>query len=171
MKSLLFPLLFLLAAASSLPGTAQALAGQSAARHCDLQAYLLEVLIYGEYRVYDADGRTTSLDAALGGDHMVEELRYFETYSGLWPMYEELCVRTDFDVVLLGTLQPGGTLRIFGIEWEADAIRLYETFTPDDSEDGLFPLMRGALAFYILPASGQWLPGAENIDLSETLHQ
>ena len=124
---------------------------------CGLQGPLLDLLIQGAYTVYDPAGNPLSLDAALGLPAAVEELTRFDAHSQLLPMLEEICVRTSFDLVVLGSLRPGGVVHLLGIDWAPDAIYLYETQPAAGEAGDLLPLVRGPLFLMIVP-EGQRLP-------------
>ncbi|TAE47636.1 MAG: hypothetical protein EAZ89_17340 [Bacteroidetes bacterium] len=118
--------------------------------HCGLQTFLTRLLRSGNSTIYDAAGRELSLAEAMGSEAAAEELSYVERYTLYWPMYEEVCVRADFEIVVFGSLQPGGSAAIYAIEWGSEDIRLYETQTATSSRDGFFPLQKGKLRFRIV---------------------
>lgn len=125
-------------------------APEVAAWHCGLQTFLTRLLRSGNSTIYDASGRELSLAQAMGSEAAAEELSYLERYTLFWPMYEEVCVRADFEIVVFGSLQPGGPAAIYAIEWGSEDIRLYETLTSSNSRDGFFPLEKGKLRFRIV---------------------
>ena len=118
---------------------------------CGLQSHLINLFKSGDYVMYDYAGNITNTAIAFGTEAIVEELEFFEENTVLWPMYEETCVRAEFEMVVLGSFHPKGSAKIYGIEWEPEEIRLYETQAAVTSVDGLFPLVKGPLAFTIRP--------------------
>jgi len=117
---------------------------------CGLQMPLIQVLTEGAYTVYSAGGTPTTLDGALGIAGARDELALFASHYDLWPMLEELCVRSSLDVVVLGSPRPGAETRILAIEWAPDAIYLYETRPQDGSGHDWLPLERGPLFVIIV---------------------
>ncbi len=119
--------------------------------HCGLQAYLNDLLRSGQYEIYDAQGTIVSPEEAFGVRALEEEVSFFESYSYFWPGYEELCVRSDQEVVVLGGTYPGAETRILAIEWGVNEIRLFETSVRNTSQDGAYPLQKGELAYLVVP--------------------
>lgn len=125
--------------------------------HCGLQAYLGAMLRQGNFELYDAEGQLLAPQEVFGSAYG-EELSYLEAFSYFWPGYEELCVRADFEVVVIGGAHPTANIDIYAIEWDVREIRLYETRVADYSEDGAFPLEKGALRYHIVPSQVQAAP-------------
>ena len=119
---------------------------------CGLQGAFTAFLRLGKYTVERPDGKVISLAKAFGTEAPIEELMCLEEYSGLWPMYEEDCVCSEFDIVLLGSLQPGGSAAFFAIEWQNHQILLYKTLRSEESGD---LIQKGPLALIIRPAFEQ----------------
>lgn len=119
--------------------------------HCTMQYHLIDILSEGTYTLYDPDFKELTLLEAFGSENLVEELKFFEAFHTAWPMYEEICVSAPFEVVVLGENNPAGSMNIFAIEWNSSEIRLYETLVHDESEDGVFPLVKGDLKVIIVP--------------------
>ncbi|MEZ4851388.1 MAG: hypothetical protein R3B93_22795 [Bacteroidia bacterium] len=117
---------------------------------CGLQQHLSSLIASGNFEIYDRLGNLTNEEHAFGTTALAEELTFFEDNAVLWPMYEETCVRAEFEMVVIGSFNPGGSAEIYGIEWEPDEIRLYETHSVA-TIDGLFPLVKGELMFTIRP--------------------
>ncbi|MEL6133737.1 MAG: hypothetical protein AAFR59_10270, partial [Bacteroidota bacterium] len=119
--------------------------------HCHMQYHVIDILTQGRYTLLSPDLRVLSLREAFGQENLLDDLYFFEQFSSLWPMYEEICVRAPFEVVVLGGLSPGSTQKTYAIEWTSAEIRLYQTYAGKDSEDGVFPLKKGKLQMIIIP--------------------
>jgi hypothetical protein len=124
---------------------------QASAWHCQMQSALIRLLQQPGSQIFDSAGRALSPEEAFGSASLMDELAYLDRYSLFWPLFEEVCVRAPFEVVIIGALHPGGSAEVYAIEWDSEEVRLYETHSAEESEDGYFPLKRGALRFRILP--------------------
>lgn len=120
---------------------------------CGLQEVLTSYLSEDNFRVFNAEGYEVTPEMAFGTAAVVEEMEFFEDNAYLWPMYEEICIRTDFDMVVIGGFYPGGSATIYAIEWDPEEIRLYQTYVAPGSEDGTFPILKGDLIYRILPGN------------------
>lgn len=118
---------------------------------CTAQTELLTILQEGNFNLYDAQGHMRGLAEAFGMTNPEEDLYYLQEWLPGWPMYEEACVRAAQPIVWLGTLEPGGTLRMYVVDWTEDTIYLYESPPEPGSADGWFPMRRGPLAWTIVP--------------------
>lgn len=125
---------------------------------CGLQEYLHAIFEQGQFELYSAEGRLISPEEAFGLTAFRDDLEYLSAFSYFWPGYEEMCVRADMEVVLIGGSYPGADLQIYAIEWDVDEIRLYETNLGSESEDSAFPVKKGPLAFTIVPFQVQDAP-------------
>lgn len=128
--------------------------------HCSMQYHLMDILTKGNYTLYSPQFQELTLLEAFGSENLLEELSFFEAFHTAWPMYEEICVSAPFEVVVLGEIHPRGAMNVFGIEWNSSEIRLYETFVHEESEDGVFPLVKGELKVILIPKLH--LPQPEN---------
>ncbi|MEO0469817.1 MAG: hypothetical protein AAF206_09370 [Bacteroidota bacterium] len=115
---------------------------------CALQAPFTAFLRLGKYRIEQANGQPISLAEALQTEAPLDELVCIEEYTGLWPMYEEDCSCSEYPLVLLGSLHPGGSAAFFIIDWQEDRILLYKSLR--DAENGR--LQKGPLVLSIRPA-------------------
>lgn len=118
---------------------------------CGLQAYLHAIFEQGQFELYSAEGTLISPEEAFGLTAFRDDLEYLSAFSYFWPGYEEMCVRADMEVVMIGGSHPGADLQIYAIEWDVDEIRLYETNLGSESDDAAYPLEKGKLAFTIVP--------------------
>jgi hypothetical protein len=114
---------------------------------CHLQEPLTELLSGIGYRIYGADWQPLTATQAFGTDQIGEELRFFAQYQNLLPMYETWCACTPFDLVVVGGIYPGSAVQVYGITWDDNEVRLYETKLDPESSS----LLRGALRYRILP--------------------
>lgn len=119
--------------------------------HCHMQYHVIDILTQGSYTLLGPDYHILSVAEAFGQEDLLDDLFFFEQFSSLWPMFEEICVRAPFEVVVLGGLSPGSVQKVYAIEWNSAEIRLYDTFAGTDSEDGVFPLEKGSLRVIIVP--------------------
>jgi hypothetical protein len=118
---------------------------------CGLQPYLAEILRKKTYELRDAKGTVLDPDRFLSSEEMLESLTFFERYTSLWPMYEEKCVMSEFDIVVLGTDEPGREMKTYAVEWKRDRIELYDTYSPFETSPGDFHLKIGDLAYVLIP--------------------
>lgn len=118
---------------------------------CGLQAYLEAIFEQDHFELYTAAGELVSPEEAFGLTAFRDDLEYLSAFSYFWPGYEEMCVRADMEVVMIGGSSPGADLQIYAIEWDMDEIRLYETNLSSESDDAAFPVEKGKLAFTIVP--------------------
>ncbi|MCI4668053.1 MAG: hypothetical protein MRZ79_07820 [Bacteroidia bacterium] len=119
--------------------------------HCTMQYHLIEILTKGSYSLFNPDFKELTLLEAFGKENLLDELTFFEAFHTTWPMYEEICVSAPFEIVVLGENHPKGQMNIYGIEWNSSEIRLYETHVAKESEDGVFPLVKGDLKVILIP--------------------
>lgn len=112
---------------------------------CRLQGYLTTFLQEGSYRILDAHNCELSLAQAFGSEEVLAEMAFVNEHPVLFPALEELGVSTPFDIVIIGSIQPAGNAQPYAIEWLADAIYLYETYTVEDN------LFKGNLRFVLIP--------------------
>ncbi|MFK7920393.1 MAG: hypothetical protein AB8H47_00475 [Bacteroidia bacterium] len=112
---------------------------------CRMQGYLTTFLREGSYRIFDAHDCELSLAQAFGSEEVVAEMAFVNEHPVLFPALEELGVTTPFDIVIIGSIHPAGNAQLYAIEWEAEAIYLYETYTADES------LVKGNLRFVLVP--------------------
>lgn len=123
---------------------------ESAYWACGLQSYLEDFLRFGAYIVYD-HRKQAQLDNPLFDTFEPEiEFEYLAPFMPYFPMYEEYCIRADFPIVVLQSLQTNPPSKIFAIEWKRDRIELYATGVSENSLDGAFPIRREALAFSLI---------------------
>jgi hypothetical protein len=115
---------------------------------CRYQQPLTKRLSQEGYRILGADLQSLTAAQAFGTDQVGEELRFFANHQTLLPMYETWCACTDFDIVVIGGVYPGSSVQVYGIEWDQDEIRLYETQLTSEASD----LTRGDLLYRILPS-------------------
>lgn len=118
---------------------------------CGLQAYLQAIFEQDQFELYTADGTLMSPEEAFGLTAFRDDLEYLSAFSYFWPGYEEMCIRADMEVVMIGGSYPGADLQIYAIEWDVDEIRLFETNLGSESDDAAFPVEKGTLAFRIVP--------------------
>jgi len=126
---------------------------------CGLQMELIELLTTQSYRIYSVEHEPLTVAQAFGNSAVLEELIFWQDHQNFLPMYEEMCVRSPFPVVMIGGVHPKSQLQIYGINWSIEGIQLYEThFPPDDKGDFL---TKGSLTYWIIP---------ESVPLSEPLY-
>ncbi|MEL6853315.1 MAG: hypothetical protein AAFP92_32695, partial [Bacteroidota bacterium] len=116
---------------------------------CGLQDKLTEVLKTSPYRILDAFDRPVSVEEAFGRPDLVQELEFFEANTVLWPTYEELCIRTPFDIVNIPLSGATPIYQTFAIEWDPQEIRLYRTFRFQAESGDMIGLRKGPLAYRI----------------------
>jgi len=114
---------------------------------CQYQEPLTTLLSQEGYRILGADLQPLRAAEAFGTDQIADELRFFARHQTLLPMYETWCACTDFEIVVIGGIYPGSAVQVYGVEWDHDEIRLYET----ELEPQGTALMRGDLRYRILP--------------------
>jgi hypothetical protein len=132
--------------AGDLPADAGRLAGQ-----------LVGFLSEGSYEVLDAKGRTNTLENIFEHPNLIADMAFVEANPGLFPMFEEICLRTDSPLILLGGANPSGDLQAYMVEWQANGIYLFETYVDPVSEDGALPLLRGKHLATIVPSYAPFL--------------
>lgn len=113
---------------------------------CQYQHPLTELLSQEGYRMLGADLQPLTAAQAFGTNQIGEELRFFANHPTLLPMYETWCACTDFDIVVIGGVYPGSAVQVYGIEWDQNEIRLFETQLAPEAT-----LTRGDLLYRILP--------------------
>ncbi|MEM6344201.1 MAG: hypothetical protein AAF927_09990 [Bacteroidota bacterium] len=112
---------------------------------CRLQGYLTTFLKEGSYQICDANGCEISLSEAFGSEDIVADMSFANEHLVLFPGLEELGVSTPFDIVMIGSMHPAGNAAIYAIEWQKEAIYLYETYREYDE------LLKGNLRFVLMP--------------------
>lgn len=112
---------------------------------CRMQGYLTTFLREGSYRIFDPHNCELSLALAFGSEAVVAEMAFVNEHPVLFTGLEELGVTTPFDIVIIGSISPAGNAQIYAIEWQTEAIYLYETYTEDDR------LYKGDLQFVLVP--------------------
>jgi hypothetical protein len=118
---------------------------------CHLQGFLTTYLRDGQYQIHGADGNLLSLEEAFGSEAPLEDLAFVNEHPVLFPMLEEHCVTTAFNIVLMGEAHPGGEMQIFAVEWRPEAIYLYETEYIFEYDEDTPALVQGVLRFYLTP--------------------
>lgn len=117
---------------------------------CGLQSYLENFLRSGAYEVYDHRAILQLENPLFDPFRSQFSFEYLAPYMPYFPMYEEYCIRADFDIVVLQSMRRDLSSRIFGIEWKRDRIELYETDLAKNSKDGAFPIQKGPLAYSLI---------------------
>lgn len=110
---------------------------------CRMQTYLTTFLREGSYRILDAHACELSLAQAFGDENVVAEMSFANEHPVLIPMLEEIGVSTPFDIVMIGSVHPTGNAELYAIEWQKEAIYLYETYFEEEG------LRKGNLRFVL----------------------
>lgn len=117
-----------------------------------LQQYFRAFLEGGSYDILGQTGIPTTLDAALGQENVLENLAFVNEHTVLFPMFEEIGLQANMDLVMLGSPEPGGELDLYAIEWTPMGIFLYETeMRPHASDPGIYVFLKGELSCAIIP--------------------
>jgi hypothetical protein len=118
---------------------------------CGLQYFLISLLLDGDYDLYDETGNQVEKDRLIGDESSRETLRLLSANGTLQPAFEELCVRSAFDIVVLRSNAPETEEGIYALAWAGDNLLLYETILHDLARNDQPPLRRGRLLYTIVP--------------------
>ncbi|MEM7655485.1 MAG: hypothetical protein AAF399_05095 [Bacteroidota bacterium] len=116
------------------------------------QHYLIGFLAEGCYEVWDESGAPTTLVQALDRPNVLADLAFVEAHALLYPMFEEICVRSPYPLILLGDGRPGGEVRLIVIDWQENGIHLFDGHHARNEAGNMFPIHKGKHLCTIIPA-------------------
>ncbi|MDX2283216.1 MAG: hypothetical protein NW241_03605 [Bacteroidia bacterium] len=119
-----------------------------------LENHLRQLLEPGRYQLCDAFGKAAAAEAVFGSADPKQTLHYMGDLPFSLPMYKEMRVRPETDVIVLGDLQGPQTPRTYALEWDRKAIYLYSTEIGTPGPDGALPLMKHQFLYTLAPVSG-----------------
>lgn len=119
----------------------------------DLVGFLSE----GAYEVWDAKGNPNTLGNIFQHPSLIADMAFVESNPGLFPMFEEICLRTESPLILLGGANPTGDLQAYMVDWQENGIYLFDTYVDPASEDGALPLLKGKHLATIVPSYAPFL--------------